>query len=139
METKQPSIQFRPHHFMCTLGFQGKGYSRGFIRNYQAIADQLKEDPDSLIQVTNGLDKICGACPHQTNQGLCTKQTFIDKLDQAHQEILRLKDQQIISWSLAKETIKAHMTVEKFHEACHGCEWKSYGVCEEALKTLLES
>ena len=33
-------LEFRPHHFLCTLGFEGKGYSDEFVRNYYRYADQ---------------------------------------------------------------------------------------------------
>ncbi len=129
-------IKFRPHHFMCTLGFQGKGYSQQFVDNYAAIASQLKTDPNTLITVTSTLDDICHACPHQLTNKLCSSQTKIDKLDSAHQEILGLTEGQVISWRQAQELIKNHMTISQFHLACEGCEWKELGVCEEALKEL---
>ncbi len=76
-------IKFRPHHFMCTLGFQGKGYSLDFVRNYRNIHKTLKEDENTLIEVVK------------------------------------------------------YMTLEKFDQACTGCDWKKYGVCAESLKMLL--
>ena len=127
-------LQFRPHHFMCTLAFQGKGYSNFFIKNYQKIADQLNTDPNCLIQVIQKTDDVCKACPHQIKKSLCTKQSFVENLDKAHQKILGFQENQSISWKDAKETIKTRMTVQKFHVVCAGCEWKAYGICEEALK-----
>ena len=35
-------LSFRPHHFLCTLGFEGKGYSDAFTRNMAEIADALR-------------------------------------------------------------------------------------------------
>ncbi len=132
-------IEFRPHHFMCTLGFKGKGYSLSFVRNYKKIVEQLRADPHTKIQVTKHIDSICGACPRQTNEKLCEKQAFIEKLDNAHQEILGLEDKQVIDWTAAKALIKEKMTINAFHAACEGCQWKAYGVCESALKELLIS
>ncbi len=124
---------------MCTLGFEGKGYSGSFVRNYQKIANRLKTDPNTPIRVVHHLDQICSACPHQTKRATCKQQAFIEKLDRAHETVLGLEENQVLSWQEAKATIKAHMSVENFHQACEGCEWKDYGVCEKALKTLLES
>ena len=50
-------LKFRPHHFLCTLGFQGKGYSPGFVANFQAIADRLR-GPD--LAVAGALDLAVG-------------------------------------------------------------------------------
>lgn len=129
-------IKFRAHHFLCTLGFQGKGYSAPFIENYQKIVDKLRDNPRTPIKITKELDSICGVCLHQTKDKLCDRQLFIEKLDNAHQQILDLKENQIIEWASAKEAIKSRMTIENFHAACEGCEWKAYGICEAALRTL---
>ena len=32
-----PPIRFRPHHFLCSLGFEGKGYSEAFTANMTGI------------------------------------------------------------------------------------------------------
>lgn len=136
---KPPTLQFRPHHFQCTLGFEGKGYSPHFVSNYQKVVDRITEDPHTPIEVVNKLDSICSPCPHQTNTGLCQKQEFISQLDKAHAQILDLEEHQIITWFEAKERIKKHMTLEKFHIACHGCPWKAYGMCEAALRSLLDA
>jgi len=31
------------------------------------------------------------------------------------------------------------MNVEKFHNACQGCSWKEYGVCQQALEDLIST
>lgn len=121
---------------MCTLGFQGKGYSPSFIKNYQRIVDRLKADPETPIQVTPGLDHICSACPHQTAQQQCTKQVLIDRLDQAHLNVLGWQPHQVVTWHTAQDTLKHRMTLDRFHQACEGCSWKSLGVCEAALAAL---
>ena len=58
-------FRYRPHHFLCTLGFQGKGYSPDFVKNFSEIADVLRgEDGDEqLIKVIKNCDDICRACP----------------------------------------------------------------------------
>jgi len=132
-------IQFRPHHFMCTLSFQGRGYSRPFIHNYKAIVEQLNKRPDTLIKVVQDIDSICQACPHQMKSVTCNKQWFISELDKRHQQILDIKNEDVISWEQAKERIKTRMTIEKFQAACEGCEWKTYGICEKSLKALLDT
>ena len=130
-------FKFRPHHFLCTLGFEGKGYSPHFVNNYQAIVVTLTENPLTSILVVDKLDDICHACPHQRPKELCSKQQFIAKLDNAHQSILGIKAGQVITWQKAQQLIKSNMTLERFHQACEGCEWKSLGICEHALKRVV--
>ncbi len=130
-------INFRPHHFMCTLGFAGKGYSPSFIKNYDSIYLEIHTHPDTEITITNGLDSICKACPHQRPNNKCDQQSLIEKLDQNHSEALQLGDVKSISWNDAKKRIKKNVTVKKFNKMCAGCKWQKYGMCEKALKKLL--
>jgi hypothetical protein len=124
-------INFRPHHFLCTIGFQGKGYSDDFVKNYQNIVEHLTDE--TVITVTPHTDSICAPCPHR-RELRCENQTRISQLDNAHQTVLNLPE--TLTWGDAKKRIKEHMTLEKFHAACESCQWKQYGMCESALKKL---
>lgn len=128
-------ITFRPHHFLCTLGFQGKGYSAPFVENYTQIVEALQKDEALPIQVVAEKDSICMACPHQSLRG-CATEEKIEALDSRHSHILNLKPGDVLSWKEAQERLKENMTLEKFHHACAGCQWKALGVCETALKKL---
>lgn len=132
-------IQFRPHHFLCTLGFQGKGYSETFVANYQKLADLLRETGDAgentWIEVAADTDSICEPCPNRRN-ALCTSEEKIRKLDHAHAAVLGLKAGRRIQWKEAKDLIASKMSLEKFDLACAPCSWKAMGVCEKALTEL---
>lgn len=128
-------ISFRPHHFLCTLGFQGVGYSPHFVENYNQIVEALQKNEELPIQVVEGKDSICRACPHQ-NGGSCSVEEKIQDFDSRHSQILHLKPGDMLSWKEAQQRLKEHMTLEDFHQACVGCEWKAWGVCETALKKL---
>jgi hypothetical protein len=128
-------LAFRPHHFLCTVGFKGMGYSPYFVENYSQIVEALQNDEELPIQVIRGVDSICHACPHQS-LGNCVVEEKIQNLDAHHGQILNLKPGDVLSWREAKQRLKDHMTLEAFHRACADCEWKSWGVCEKALKKL---
>lgn len=128
-------INFRPHHFLCTLCFQGKGYSPDFIRNYKSIVKNLVDD--TPIQVTEYTDSICAPCPHK-RELQCASQAKIDILDKNHAKTLQLKTDEILSWGEAKQRIKDNLTLEKFHEICKTCSWKEYGLCEKVLTEFLD-
>lgn len=128
-------LSFRPHHFLCTLGFQGMGYSPMFINNYSQIVEALHENEDLPIEVVRGIDSICHACPHKGN-GLCKTESKIQSLDSRHAQVLSLFPGEILTWIQGKRRIKEKMTIDAFHYACEGCQWKALGVCEEALKKL---
>lgn len=140
-------LEFRPHHFLCTIGFQGKGYSADFVRNYAEISTRLKgagfeagytesESGDEIqIRVVGQTDSICAPCPSKRG-ALCETQAKIDRLDTAHAAILGLTTGQELTWGEAKTLIAKKFTLEKFEAACEPCSWKSLGVCKTALIEL---
>ena len=131
-------IKFRPHHFMCTLGFQGHGYSPGFVKNYKKIVHTLASNEDTLIEVVSNIDYICSVCPNKINETSCKTQDKITRLDSRHLEVLQLKIGEILSWKEAKLGIKKYMSVQKFDYICDGCMWKQYGICQKSLENLLQ-
>lgn len=132
-------IRFRPHHFFCTLGFQGKGYSEKFVENYKKIADELRETgavgDETVIQVVSGSDSICEPCPNREGQA-CATEAKIQMLDGAHSRALSLKPGDRITWMEAKKRIAEKISVELHHEICAPCSWLTHGICEDALKSL---
>jgi len=130
------AINFRPHHFLCALCFQGAGYSVGFVRNFKKIMHTLNQDETTEINIVQHTDSICAPCPHRINL-LCDTQEKIEQLDQAHAETLNIKTNTTISWENAKAQIKKNLTLEKFHKICEPCGWKESGMCEKVLREFL--
>jgi hypothetical protein len=128
-------IRFRPHHFLCTLGFQGKGYTPQYVEKYRKIVESLQNDEDLIIEVVAEGDSICGFCPHLSDAG-CNQETKVQGIDKNHRHILSLKTGDVLTWAEAKKRLKDKMTLAAFHKACEGCEWKAQGMCESALKKL---
>jgi hypothetical protein len=132
------SITFRPHHFLCALCFQGKGYSPEFINNFSQIMHLLNSacGDDIVIDVVEYTDSICAPCPSKREKR-CVSQKKILRLDRAHADILQIKEGDKITWATAKKRIAEHMTLEKFHAACAPCAWKKTGMCENVLNAFL--
>jgi hypothetical protein len=134
-----PELRFRAHHFLCTLCFQGNGYSPVFVKNYQSIVDHLnqEEGDNTVIEVVIADDDICAPCPHRLGSA-CSSQATINTLDQNHAQVLGLKAGGRLTWGQAKQLIQNNMSIEKFHTSCAVCEWKKLGICEKALRSHLE-
>ncbi|ATX66413.1 DUF1284 domain-containing protein [Roseinatronobacter bogoriensis] len=130
-------ISFRPHHFLCTLGFQGKGYSGAFTQNMAAIVNRLRA-PDGgavRIQVTYQADSICAPCPHK--RGLsCKEAAKINTLDTRHADALSLRDGDSLTWAEAQARIVARVPQGSLEQLCGGCQWLELGLCETALSAL---
>src|SRR4051794_11887807 len=110
-------LEFRPHHFLCTLGFEGKGYSEDFVRGYSEIANRLRAPDgsgDSVeIRVTAVTDSICAPCPNRRDSK-CTTESKIRVLDQGHSQVLTLTPGDVMTWAQAKNKIATEMTDENF-------------------------
>lgn len=134
-------IRFRPHHFLCALAFEGKGYSDEFVRGFQRIVDALRDEGKDgdlrEIEVVGSSDSICHPCPNRRGKG-CETEEKIARLDRAHSEILGVSPGEKVSWGVAKNLLAQRMTDEAFEKACAPCSWKSLGVCKKALEQLRE-
>lgn len=132
-------LRYRPHHFLCTLGFQGKGYSDEFVRGFSSIAERLREAPggdDESILVVEHTDSICAPCPNRRGEK-CETEEKIQTLDRAHMSILGLVPGEEITWGEAKRRLASRMSLDTFEQACEPCAWKSLGVCRDALAALI--
>ena len=134
------AFDFRPHHFLCALNFQGRGYSPAFTANFQYIVDTLNSATGDLtkITVTTQSDSICAPCPSRQEHTCATADT-ITTLDTAHMQALGIQDKQQLTWSEAKQKIKDRVSIATFQQICAACSWKSLGICESALKAYLNT
>jgi hypothetical protein len=132
------AVRYRPHHFLCSLGFQGRGYSDGFTANMTAIVMgrlRAAEGDATRIEVIGSLDDICAPCPKNRGHA-CAVQDKIDRLDAAHAAALSLCTGDVLTWGEAKGRIRAAVAPGALRTLCAGCEWEPYGMCETALSQL---
>lgn len=130
-------IRFRPHHFLCALGFEGKGYSEDFTANMAAIVDARLRAPgggDVRIEVTATADAICAPCPSRRGAG-CASGDRIARLDAAHARALHLAPGDRISWAEAQARMRA-LPPGILQDICAPCQWLALGMCEAALARL---
>jgi hypothetical protein len=132
-------LKYRPHHFLCSVGFAGKGYSDEFTRNMTKIVDSLRATGGDAteIEVTRTADVLCMPCPHRRGEG-CETAEKIEALDEAHAQALGLNAGDVLTWGAAQERIIQKITIEKHHEICAPCSWLASGMCEKALIRLRE-
>ncbi|MFN0116239.1 MAG: DUF1284 domain-containing protein [Paracoccaceae bacterium] len=131
-------VRYRPHHFLCSLGFEGKGYSPDFTANISAIVLGRLRAPEgdaTVIEVTAGLDDICAPCPKNRGHA-CEVQAKIDRLDANHASALGLAPGETLTWGEAKARIRAAVPPGSLKTLCAGCEWEPFGMCDAALARL---
>ncbi|PRX35338.1 hypothetical protein SAMN05216257_102184 [Meinhardsimonia xiamenensis] len=133
-------IRFRPHHFICALGYRGKGYSRAFTENMDALVVRRLRAAGGeaeVIEVVGLADDICAPCPRRRGR-LCEVQPAIARLDDAHARALRLQVGDRLTWGEALERIRANVPPGGLKALCAGCQWLELGLCEAALRALHE-
>lgn len=130
-------LQFRPHHFLCALGFQGKGYSDSFIANMARLVEDTLRAPSggaTVIEVVGATDDICAPCPKRRGTR-CTSQDKIARLDAAHAKALALRPGDRLTWGAAQARMKT-LPPDIHDRICAGCDWKELGLCAAALYEL---
>jgi len=133
-------IPLRAHHLLCLLGFQGIGYTAGFIRNFQKVKRLVEQHPNLVVEVVDSCDVICVACPNM-HGGECFKSglKFNEKvkgIDGRVMERLGIKPGDRFKakdlYALVKEKIKPG----DIDEICKGCDWLNLGFCPRGLANL---
>lgn len=127
------TIKIRPHHLVCSLCFNGTGYSQKFIENFANIIQRFTT---TQIEIVDELDEICAACPNH-NQKKCDDFAKVIPLDNAYSKLFNLKKGDILSWQQAKNIIRHQLKLANFHQICAKCQWKDMGICETALAKFL--
>lgn len=136
----RPTIRLRGHTLLCLQGFRGLGYSPGFVENLAGIHQQLALHLDTLVEVVEEPDAVCGACPHRAAGG-CS----LNGADS--EEDMRAQDHDVLSrlglgsgdratWRDILERIRRAVSPDALPDICGTCRWLSLGYCREGLARL---
>ncbi len=124
MEANQPTdpvTSLRPHHALCVLFFEGKGYSQEFVENMTAFVSE----PNIMLQLTTRCDTLCQACPHNQN-GYCEDEAKVSLFDQRTLDLAGAgleTDQPIPLRKLCQQVYDAILQQGFLAEVCGECEW----------------
>lgn len=121
--TKLPTLPatLRPHHALCLLFFEGKGYNQNFIERMTAFM----ADPSRLVQITGGCDILCHACPHNL-AGVCDDEVKVTLFDQRvlnlSGEVFQANQPQALI-TLCQSVYETILQQRLLVEVCGECEW----------------
>lgn len=122
-ETKLPTspLTMRPHHALCALFFEGKGYSPAFIENMTAIL----AEPSQMVHITMGCDSLCRDCPHNQD-GICDDEVKVAQFDQQvldlSGEIFQDEQAKFLS-EFCQSVYDTILRQGRLAEVCGECEW----------------
>lgn len=122
------TISLRGHHLLCMLTYVGKGYSDGFIHNYDEIVARLSHG--ETIEVVRGTDDICTALCSDAGAH-CHARSVLERDMRALKAISDALGYTVGIGSLIEPTasligkLRAAYAAGAMKEACFGCEWAS--------------
>jgi hypothetical protein len=133
-------IPLRAHHLLCLLGFQGIGYTAGFIKNFEKVKRLIEQKPDITIEVVDDCDVICLACPNAQGadcfKGGLKYDRTVKEMDRRVMERLDIRPGDKFKAEELFELIKEKIDPEDINDICRGCEFSSLGFCKRGLKNL---
>ncbi len=113
-------IRLRPHHGMCLLNFEGRGYSPEFTEKMTAVSGLLKREPETAVSVSEGADDLCSVCPNCSG-GRCTSEKPA-VFDRRVSEAAGVRPGDVLSWKeFSGKTKELNRT--SLREICAGCQW----------------
>ena len=116
-------MKLRPHHLMCLQKYTGKGYDEAFTAHMNGLLGRLAAHPEEEVQLTEGADDLCAACPHNAG-GRCDSQEKVTRMDRGVLAALDLSYGQRDSWdALARRAAERVLSTEEFERICADCQW----------------
>ena len=118
-------IYLRPHHFLCTQTFIGKGYSKEFVENMTRITYILRTEKSQEIELTFSCDSLCAFCPNRLNSEFkyfCNDDPKVLSYDQNVIQAFHLQEKAYVYADIIQE-INSTMTPELLDHICSDCSW----------------
>lgn len=130
------NIYLRPHHLLCIQKFTGHGYDQRFTAHMMGLVWKLKDAPETLIEVTEGCDELCRACPNNED-GKCSTLEKVDQMDRGVLDVLGHAYGRTALWAeLARSARERVLQTEKFEKICAGCQW--FQLCKDTAAGLID-
>ena len=113
-------ICLRPHHGLCLLTFQGKGYSPEFVAQMSHLQNQLNLNPQTDLILTDQCDVLCQFCPHCVNNQCSSP--LPEKFDKNVLYLTGFKVGQKLTWN-ELSTLTRQILRNNLNTCCCECEW----------------
>jgi uncharacterized protein len=133
--TDYNNLRLRGHHLLCLLGYRGMGYSPAFCDNMTGIYEQLRQQPETVIEIVHGPDDICAAYPDNETKH-CEGSVY--ELDTRVLDRLGLTTGSRLSWQEALTRVGSRLVPDDIGKLCTSCPWEHYGVCRDGVRMVGE-
>lgn len=127
---RMKTLLFRPHHGLCLPFFIGKGYSGEFVENMKKVGAKLEREPETLLKLHVGPDRICTACPNFLESG-CRSGPKPVEYDRKCLSACCLQEGALLSWCEYRVRLRHSIlkSMDSFSEVCSDCRW--FFICQQ--------
>ncbi len=135
-------LKVRGHHLLCMFGFRGLGYSAEFVANMRSVVDSFLATPPPDVEVVDGADSICGACPHLADEGCARGESSEERVrakDRAVLDVLGIEPGSRLSAAELRSRVAKRVSVATLESLCARCSWWDHGYCAKGLEELRAS
>ncbi len=134
--TDKRPLDISAHHAVCVHGFQGMGYSDGFVTALAGVVETLRDAPDTLIRVRVGSDTVCRACPSLSSGGCLRYGKGVVDQDARVAQVLGVASGDVMPWADLQGKVRDRVAPDDLATLCAGCPWLEYGVCAAGIADL---
>ncbi|MCL2576074.1 MAG: DUF1284 domain-containing protein [Defluviitaleaceae bacterium] len=122
-------MKLRPHHLLCTQGYEGMGYNDGFVDNMDVITTYLRNDVAANIDIVFSTDDICSKCPQMLDVNLCKSNDKVKRLDNKVVAYFDIEERNYVYQDIIRK-INTKMTSDIMDDICGECNWYSISACK---------
>lgn len=132
-------LHLRPHHLLCLLFYEGKGYDEAFVQNMDRLIAHLHHHQMAQVLLTDGEDYICSCCPQRMENGQCVSNQKVEMLDQRVIDTFHLKIGQYYDYHHLTHQLSKLLNEDNFKKICSECEWYKQGICGKGIINTKDS
>jgi hypothetical protein len=121
------TVRLRPHHLLCMLTYVGKGYTSGFVENYDRVATRLNAGEED-IELVDGPDDICEGLLCESHAH-CFNEGVVQRDERARLSVSALLGETLTAGKRLQTTpdflvkMRLAFAAGEIRQACRGCQW----------------
>lgn len=121
------TVRLRPHHLLCMLTYVGKGYTSGFVENYDRVAARLNAGEED-IELVDGPDDICTGLLCESHAH-CFNEGVVQRDEAARGSVSTLLNETLVPGKRLRATpdflakMRLAFAAGDIRQACRGCQW----------------
>ncbi len=126
-------MRLRPHHLLCTQGYEGKGYDEKFVRRMTDYVTRMRQEEGFRVRITLHPDDICAACPNLADPKHCMSDEKVTAFDRKVMDFFGLKEGEVYNYQDLIRFVDEHMTEERLASICGTCSWYPVSLCRSRI------